>query len=52
MEAGVHGWGQEGAGVALYPHSLQKLKIPKRRISGERGDREEGLALLQGPLGG
>lgn len=31
-------------------HSLQKLKIPKKRPSGKRGDEEEGVALLQDPL--
>lgn len=32
-------------------HSLQKLKIPKKRPSEERGNEEEGLALLQDLLG-
>lgn len=36
-------WGAgEGQG-----HPLQKLKIPKRRPSGQRGNEEEGLALRQ-----
>lgn len=41
----VHGesWGGQR-------YSLQKLKLPKRTWSGERGN-EEGLALLQNPLG-
>jgi hypothetical protein len=38
----------KGQGVTLYPHLLQKLKIPKRRISGKKGTEEEGLVLLQG----
>lgn len=32
-------------------HPLQKLKVPKRRPSGERGSEEEGVALLQDPWG-
>lgn len=47
MEARESMWGAgEGQG-----HPLQKLEIPKRRPSGERGNEEEGLALRQGPLG-
>lgn len=30
-------------------HPLQKLRVPKRRPSGERGNEEEGVALLQDP---
>lgn len=37
--------------MALDPRSLQKLKIPKRRIRGERGNKKEGWAQLQGRLG-
>lgn len=32
----IGGWGE---GVMLYPHSLQKSKVPKRRVSEERAPR-------------
>lgn len=33
-------------------HSLEKRKAPRRRLSRERGNEEEGLVLRQNPLAG
>lgn len=36
----VRGVGK-GQGAVMYPYSLQRLKIPRRRISGTRENKEE-----------